>query len=387
MTRAVVIDGPQEAPAGRKADQLCAQIRRDILEGRLKQGSPLPTQTELGRKYGVAATTASMAMSRLAHEGLVIRIPGRGSFVSQEMPQSARSIHFIRSVGSPDRPPNSTDLKMTDIFANLVQKRGYVGVWHHLPKTLLNQPDAVIDRFHGARRAVLKHCPDVFAEALAREGVSVVTLFSGTQRPATYPQLDMDRAACSQRAIDYLVSLGHRRIAYVSRGDKPEWMRGFIRGAVSHGLPTPVTWIVEGKDYYLNDSAERVRAMLRSEPRPEAFVCPTVHEAALLESLVLGVGLRIPEDIAIVAADSGPEAETATIPVTTVGVDLEDVCQQAIDLVELPARWFRSDETLQSPTILPTNLYVRQSCGARLRGLVSLQDNTLSPTEDDTDDS
>jgi LacI family transcriptional regulator len=328
-----------------------------------------------------------MAMSRLAHEGLVIRIPGRGSFVSQEMPQSARSIHFIRSVGSPDRPPNSTDLKMTDIFANLVQQRGYVGVWHHLPKSLLNQPDAVIDRFRGARRAVLKHCPDVFAEALSREGVSVVTIFSGTHRQATYPQLDMDRAACGQRATEYLVGLGHKRIAYVSRGDKPEWMRGFIRGAVNHGLPTPVSWIVEGKDYYLNDSADRIRAILQSDPRPEAFVCPTVHEAALLESLVLGIGLRIPEDIAIVAADSGPEGETATIPITTVGVDMEDLCRRAIDLAEMPARRLRLDEPLLAPTILPIDLRIRQSCGARLRGLVSREDPSPSRIEGDSDDS
>jgi GntR family transcriptional regulator len=49
----------------------------------LRPGDALPSDAELCEEFGVSRMTAREAMHRLANEGLVLRVPGRGSYVAE----------------------------------------------------------------------------------------------------------------------------------------------------------------------------------------------------------------------------------------------------------------------------------------------------------------
>lgn len=49
----------------------------------LRPGDPLPSDAELCDEFGVSRMTAREAMHRLSDEGLVVRVPGRGSYVAE----------------------------------------------------------------------------------------------------------------------------------------------------------------------------------------------------------------------------------------------------------------------------------------------------------------
>ena len=76
----------------RLADSLQARIWKELLDriltGRLSIGQRLPSEKELQVIYSASRTPVRQALDRLASEGLIVRLPGRGTFVSKIPPGS-----------------------------------------------------------------------------------------------------------------------------------------------------------------------------------------------------------------------------------------------------------------------------------------------------------
>lgn len=60
-----------------------------------RPGAPLPTDKDLCDLFGVSRMTARQAVSRLAEAGLVVRAPGKGTFVAQ--PRLQRELELLLS--------------------------------------------------------------------------------------------------------------------------------------------------------------------------------------------------------------------------------------------------------------------------------------------------
>jgi GntR family transcriptional regulator len=67
--------------ASPKGEQL-RSIMEDLIDA-LKPGDPLPSERELAERYDVARMTVRAEITRLAAEGMVERVQGRGTFVAE----------------------------------------------------------------------------------------------------------------------------------------------------------------------------------------------------------------------------------------------------------------------------------------------------------------
>ncbi|MEV5309981.1 GntR family transcriptional regulator [Streptomyces sp. NPDC052610] len=67
------------------ADHVEARIRA----GELQPGARLPAERDLAQEYGVAYLTVRRAAQVLRDRGLIVTVHGRGTFVSDPLPEAA----------------------------------------------------------------------------------------------------------------------------------------------------------------------------------------------------------------------------------------------------------------------------------------------------------
>ncbi len=72
-------------------EQLFEQIRQQILEGRLKADSPVPSSRNLAQQLSISRNSVTFAYERLINEGYLITKPMVGTYVANVLPEQAMS--------------------------------------------------------------------------------------------------------------------------------------------------------------------------------------------------------------------------------------------------------------------------------------------------------
>ncbi|CAJ1585998.1 GntR family transcriptional regulator [[Mycobacterium] wendilense] len=84
-----MLDGAQPAYKA-----LAAQLRSQIANGEFRDGVRLPTEAELARTHGISRQTVRRAFLELVADGVVYRVPGRGTFATET------GGRYLRQLGS-----------------------------------------------------------------------------------------------------------------------------------------------------------------------------------------------------------------------------------------------------------------------------------------------
>src|SRR4051794_27153720 len=63
--------------------QLANLLRAKIEAGDWKPGERIPSENELTQTFGIARMTGRQVLEQLVDEGLLFRVPGKGTFVAQ----------------------------------------------------------------------------------------------------------------------------------------------------------------------------------------------------------------------------------------------------------------------------------------------------------------
>ena len=203
--------------------------------------------------------------------------------------------------------------------------------------------------------------------ALAARGTPVVVVARGSG--LGLGSVTVDDVLGGDLAVTHLLDNGHRHIAFVGRasdfGHTADRLAGARRAVAREGaepltvLETDRTDVAEGRR-----AGERL-AGIPAARRPTAVFCANDLLALGFLQQAVRLGLRVPEDVAIVGYDDIEFAEAATVPLTTVAQPRQLIGRTAVELLLEQGRG--APPTDPREIVFKPELVVRDSTRHRVR--------------------
>lgn len=158
-------------------------------------------------------------------------------------------------------------------------------------------------------------------------------------------QVCTDNYRGAMLAMDHLIGLGHRRIAYINGPhflpSSGERYRAYQDAMRADGIPVTTGMVREGGNS-IESGYAATRDVLAEHPDITAFFVASDYMAIGVENAVRDAGLKVPDDVSIVSFDNIPISEQISPALTTVDQHIEikgRVCVDLlVDLLEKPDR-------------------------------------------------
>jgi DNA-binding LacI/PurR family transcriptional regulator len=202
---------------------------------------------------------------------------------------------------------------------------------------------------------------------------SFPVLVSGSAQQVRESAIATQDRKGSSRATEHLLTLGHQRIAHISYASLSYHgallrLEGYRLTLEAAELPFEKDLFAEG-DFTAESGYQAMQRILASGAAPTALFAgnDTIAMGALLA--LRQAGLSVPQDFAVVGYDDLPIASYTCPPLTTIRTH---PYEQGKLLAKAAIALMNKEKVGSQQDVLPLELIVRESCGARSYGRPSL---------------
>jgi GntR family transcriptional regulator, arabinose operon transcriptional repressor len=366
-------------------------LKAAIQQGEYHTGDRLPSEVELCKQFAASRITVAKAIHSLQHEGLVVRRAGSGSYVQLAVPITSYQFGLL-----------IPELGSTEIFEPICQgimqspqAKSHSLIWGHTSQRTSSREEGALalcrqfieQKVSGVFFAPLEFVDDqdsinhqLVAE-LRQAEIPIVLLDRCYYRYPKRSNLDrvgIDNHRASFVVTQHLWDQGARHIVFVARRRSASTMVERVSGyqfALSEcGSQFPAT-----AHYGDEEDLEFVRNIL--EQQPDGVVCGNDLTAAHLMRTLIGMGIRVPEQIRLVSFDDVNYAKFLPVPLTTIHQNCPQIGESAMELM-LDRLQHRHRPGVD--LLIPFELVVRESCGpagkASLKSGVDRRARSASPS-------
>lgn len=340
-------------------------VKHLIKEDIVTFGGKLPSEHELMDKFKVSRQTIRQAFSELTSEGLIYKEQGKGTFSNYRKEAKQKQIVAVLTT-------YITGYVFPGIISGIEQALSDEGYM-----MLLSNTNNIKEREAQYLTSILEHNvvglimeptksarPNTnlkLLEDIRSKGIKFVFLNAlYDDFESSYVLLDDYKGGFI--ATEYLIQLGHRRIAGIFKTDDKQGVnrkKGFIAAMEKYGAAVDPDFIGEYETSNMYDFPYMfAQSLLRRENRPTAFFCYNDQYAMMVLQAIHDRGLKVPDDISIVGYDDSISIMQSDVKLTTISHPKKGMGMQAakymIDML---------DGRLEKPqmTYRP-ELIVRNSC-------------------------
>nr|WP_228632621.1 LacI family DNA-binding transcriptional regulator [Halomonas sp.] len=176
------------------------------------------------------------------------------------------------------------------------------------------------------------------------------------------PTITIDNYQATRHAIDYLISLGHRRIVTLSGpAANPiciERVRGYCDTLTAHDLSDAIH-IAEGDFGFRSGYLQGLTLLTPSNTRPTAIFCHSDEMAIGVLKAARQLDIPVPDKLSVIGFDNIGFSEYCEPELTTISQPRTQIGQQAMRLL---ISLIKNEPAVRHQT-LSTQLIVRQSTG------------------------
>lgn len=166
-------------------------------------------------------------------------------------------------------------------------------------------------------------------------------------------------------AIEYLFSLGHKRIAHINGTAETDNLPNMVRMEAykkyikEFNLYRSDDYLVSGNNFDFDSGYEAMNKLLSLKNPPTAVLGASDKIALGAIRAINNKGLRVPEDISVIGFDDIELAEYVTPRLTTIRQNCDEIGKAAIDIL---VEQIDKKEKLAINKVIPVELIVRESC-------------------------
>lgn len=287
-------------------------LRQEIAAGRFADGQ-LPTEVELAEQLGVSRETVRLAAEVLQQEGLLVKIRRKGTFtqpapITLQLSGPESSVlallqaDYLATEGNEESVTNSINALMLQGALSEAGRAGWELLVRSAPHT---QMRAAFRRIKQKVRLAGMIFASFGEEKLLRQvtglGIPVVLM----DHEVRLPQINSvreDSFAAAREAVQYLIDLGHRRIAIAQwqQTDLNPWrLDGYRQALRDAGVVRKRQWELSVE---LTERGARlaVEKLLALSPRPTAIYCFNNTLAKRIAQRLREKDVAVPEEVGVV---------------------------------------------------------------------------------------
>jgi GntR family transcriptional regulator of arabinose operon len=368
-----------------KYEQMVEILKTAIESGTFPEGGRITSEHALSAQYGISRNTVREAISSLVQQGYLTRTQGKGTFVASRRPKStATSDSYAIFLHAHSHVFEAETRLLVRAFQGagalpIVFDTAEIKDEQHVEEILLRLLEQGVSGIvmeegylHLLKRVAATH-------KLAAPPVAIVNYGSGDKSVRTQCVFS-DFTHGTRLGTRHLIGLGHRRILFVIHRYRfalpdpdletlpnlyGEALRGYAGALAEAGLTAQKAYFPVDAEFSRDGGdRERLKALLAGPDRPEAVFAFGDYRAKHVIDIAADMGLRVPEDLAVIGYWNTPWAEMTRVPLTSVSIGEDEIARIAASKL-LEAR--RTGTWQAECVIVKPQLVVRQSCGAELQ--------------------
>lgn len=219
--------------------------------------------------------------------------------------------------------------KFTKEFSNL----GYSVIMEIIEAEKENEgllPNLVVSRKVDAV-IILGECKKSYLKLF--DDISIPTLFFDFSVPdLLFDSVITDNCFSGCEATNLLIQAGHRRIAYVgniySTSSIKERYLGYYRALLDANIPLDLSLVLSDRD-----EKGLLTDIILPDNMPTAFLCNNDQVAYNLCAKLLDMGIKVPEEVSIVAFDNSIYSQLSPVKLTSVDSNADVMVEKAVKAI------------------------------------------------------